>query len=144
MNTFMAKPQEVEHKWLVLDATGLALGRLSTEAARLLRGKHKPIFTPHVDTGDYVIIINAEKAVLTGNKLTQKMFYTHSGFPGGIKETPYKRMMENKPELAVEHAVKGMIPHNKLGRAIAKKLFVYRGPDHPHQAQQPADWQIKG
>lgn len=144
MSTYMAKPNSFERKWYVIDAAGVPLGRLSTEVARILRGKHKPIFTPHVDTGDFVIVINADQAVLTGKKLTQKMFYRHSNFPGGLKVTPYKRLMEEKPELAVEHAVKGMIPHNRLGRQINKKLFVYSGAEHPHQAQKPEVWEIKG
>lgn len=144
MSTYMAKPNSFEQDWYVIDAAGVPLGRLSTEVARLLRGKHKPIFTPHIDTGDFVIVINAAQVVLTGNKLTQKMFYRHSNFPGGLKVTPYKRLMEEKPELAVEHAVKGMIPHNRLGRQIYKKLFVYSGAEHPHQAQKPENWEIKG
>ena len=144
MSTYMAKPNSFERKWYVIDAAGVPLGRLSTEVARLLRGKHKPIFTPHIDTGDFVIVINADQVVLTGKKLTQKMFYRHSNFPGGLKVTPYKRLMEEKPELAVEHAVKGMIPHNRLGRQIYRKLFVYSGAEHPHQAQTPENWDIKG
>ena len=141
MNTFMAKPADIVKNWYVLDAEGKALGRLATEAARILRGKHKPIFTPHLDTGDFVIIINAEKVVLTGNKLNKKKYYRHSGYPGGIKETVYSELMETKPTLAVEKAVKGMLPHNKLGRAIAKKLKVYAGSEHPHAAQQPRVWE---
>ena len=116
MRTFMAKAQEIERKWFVLDAANKPLGRVATEAARLLRGKHKPIFTPNVDTGDFVIIINAEQAVLTGNKLNQKVMYKHSGYPGGLKETPYSRLMVEKPERALEAAVRGMLPKNRLGR----------------------------
>ena len=124
MSTFFAKANAVERKWYVIDAAGLPLGRLATEAARILRGKHKPTFTPNVDTGDHVIIINAEKVVLTGNKLDQKMYRRHSGYPGGLKETPYRKLMQNMPERAVEHAVKGMLPHNKLGAQMYTKLKV--------------------
>lgn len=137
MSTYMAKPNEVERKWYVVDAAGQTLGRLATRIAEVLRGKHKPTFTPHVDTGDYVIVVNAEKVKLTGNKWEQKKYYRHSGYPGGLKETPYNKLVEKKPELIIEKAVRGMIPHNKLGRKIMKKLKVYAGPEHPHQAQQP-------
>ncbi|BAE82516.1 50S ribosomal protein L13 [Desulfitobacterium hafniense Y51] len=143
MSTFFAKANAVERKWYVIDAAGLPLGRLATEAARILRGKHKPTFTPNVDTGDHVIIINAEKVVLTGNKLDQKMYRRHSGYPGGLKETPYRKLMQNMPERAVEHAVKGMLPHNKLGAQMYTKLKVYRDENHPHQAQQPEAWTIQ-
>ncbi|AFL99041.1 MULTISPECIES: 50S ribosomal protein L13 [Desulfitobacterium] len=143
MSTFFAKANAVERKWYVIDAAGLPLGRLATEAARILRGKHKPTFTPNVDTGDHVIIINAEKVVLTGNKLDQKMYRRHSGYPGGLKETPYRKLMQNMPERAVEHAVKGMLPHNKLGAQMYTKLKVYRDENHPHQAQQPEIWTIQ-
>lgn len=138
--TYMAKPSEVESKWYVLDAAGKPLGRVATEAARLLRGKHKPTFTPHIDTGDHVIIINAAEAILTGNKLDQKFAYHHSGYPGGIKSISYRKLMEQKPELAMEYAVKGMIPHNRLGKQIMKKLRIYAGADHAHQAQKPEVW----
>lgn len=138
--TYMAKPSEVEKKWYVLDASDKPLGRVASEAARLLRGKHKPTFTPHIDTGDHVIVINAEKAILTGKKLDQKYYYHHSGYPGGIKSISYRRLMETKPELAMELAIKGMIPHNRLGRQIMKKVRVYRGEDHRHQAQKPEVW----
>ena len=124
MRTFMAKAQEIERKWFVLDAANKPLGRVATEAARLLRGKHKPIFTPNVDTGDFVIIINAGQAVLTGNKINQKVMYKHSGYPGGLKETPYSRLMAEKPERALEAAVRGMLPKNRLGRKMIKKLKV--------------------
>ncbi|MDI3546800.1 MAG: large subunit ribosomal protein [Halanaerobiales bacterium] len=137
MSTYIAKPNEVERKWYVVDAAGQTLGRLATRIAEVLRGKHKPTFTPHVDTGDYVIVVNAEKVKLTGNKWEQKKYYRHSGYPGGLKETPYNKLVEKKPELIIEKAVRGMIPHNKLGRKIMKKLKVYAGPEHPHQAQQP-------
>lgn len=141
MSTFMATPQNIERKWYILDAAGKPLGRLATEAARLLRGKHKTTFTPHVDTGDHVIIINAEKVVLTGKKIEQKVHYHHSGYPGGLKATGYKTLLQNRPERAIELAVKGMIPHNKLGSQMYRKLKVYRGAEHPHQAQKPEVWQ---
>ena len=143
MTTFFAKAQDQERKWLIIDATGIPLGRIATEAARLLRGKHKPTFTPNVDTGDHVIIINAEKLVLTGNKLNAKVYRRHSGFPGGLKEIPYKKLMQIMPERAMEHAVKGMLPHNKLGAQMYTKLKVYKGESHPHQAQQPEIWTIQ-
>ena len=142
MNTFMAKPAEIEKKWYVIDAAGRPLGRTATEAARILRGKHKPIFTPNVDTGDFVIIINAEQAVLTGYKINAKEYYEHSGYPGGLKEMTYKDLMAKKPILAVEKAVKGMLPHNRLGRAQGKKLKVYVGSAHPHAAQKPEVWEF--
>ncbi len=138
--TYMAKPREIQRKWYILDAAGKPLGRLATEAARILRGKHKPIYTPHIDTGDHVIVINAEKVVLTGNKLKQKEYIRHSGYPGGLKRTKYEKLMQQKPEFVVEKAIKGMLPHNRLGRAMASKLRVYRGPDHKHQAQVPEIW----
>lgn len=140
MKSYMAKPAEIERKWYVLDGAGKPLGRLATEAARILRGKHKPTFTPFIDTGDFVIIINADKVVLTGRKAEQKEWVRYSGYPGGLKRTKYKDLMAQRPQLAVELAVKGMLPHNRLGRAMAKKLKVYRGPDHPHQAQKPEFW----
>jgi len=143
MTTYMAKPQEVQRKWYILDATGKPLGRLASEAARLLRGKHKPIYTPHVDTGDHVIIINAEKVVLTGKKLDQKKWQRHSGYPGGLKSTDYRTLLQTKPELAVQLAVKGMLPHNRLGDKMLKKLRVYRGSQHPHQAKQPELWVVQ-
>jgi len=133
----MAKAEEVKKKWYVVDAAGKPLGRLASVVASILRGKHKPIYTPHVDTGDYVIVINAEKAVLTGKKLDQKVYRRHSGWPGGLKETKYRQLMENSPEKAVELAVKRMLPHNSLGRAMFRKLRVYMGPEHEHQAQKP-------
>ena len=138
--TYMAKPSEVESKWYILDAEGKSLGRVATEAARLLRGKHKPTFTPHIDTGDHVIVINAEKAILTGKKLEQKYAYHHSGYPGGLKSVSYAKLMETKPELAMEYAIKGMIPHNRLGKAVLKKLRIYKGAEHCHQAQKPEVW----
>ena len=138
--TYMAKPSEVEKKWYGLDAADKPLGRVATEAARILRGKHKPTFTPHIDTGDNVIVINAEKAVLTGKKLDQKYYHHHSGYPGGLKSISYRRLMETKPELAMELAIKGMIPHNRLGRQIMKKVRIYRGAEHCQQAQKPEVW----
>ena len=138
----MAKPAEIERKWYIIDAAGRPLGRTASEAARILRGKHKPKFTPHLDTGDFVIIINADQAILTGKKLDQKMYYHHSGYPGGLKEVKYKDLMAKKPVLAVEKAVKGMLPHNRLGRATAKKLKVYAGSEHPHAAQKPEIWEF--
>lgn len=138
--TFMAKPAEVQRKWYVIDAEGKVLGRVAVEAARILRGKHTPMFTPHVDTGDYVVVINADKVILTGNKLDQKMYNRHSGYPGGLKQTPYRVMMDKRPELMVEKAIKGMLPHNRLGTQQSKKLKVYAGSEHPHQAQQPEGW----
>lgn len=143
MSTYFAKAEEIERKWYVIDADGIPLGRLATEVARLLRGKHKPIFTPSVDTGDHVIVLNAEKVVLTGNKLQTKIYRTHSGYPGGLKETPYKKLMQNFPERAVEHAIKGMLPHNSLGAQMYRKLNVYRGAEHPHQAQKPEVWTVQ-
>ncbi len=141
MTTFMAKTGEIERKWYVIDATDKTLGRLASEIAVILRGKHKPIFTPHVDTGDHVIVINAEKVKLTGNKLRDKKFIYHTGYIGGLKSIDYRILMQNRPERAVETAVKGMIPHNRLGRQIIKKLKVYRGAEHPHQAQKPEVWE---
>ncbi|HSL93630.1 MAG TPA: 50S ribosomal protein L13 [Bacillota bacterium] len=143
-STYFAKPGDVERKWYVVDAAGQTLGRLATEVATVLRGKHKPTFTPHLDTGDFVIVINAEQIVLTGNKLTQKTYNRHSNYPGGFRQTPYGVLMKTKPEFVIEKAVKGMLPHNRLGRAQGKKLKVYRGPEHPHQAQLPQELAIKG
>ncbi len=137
MKSFIAKPNEVERKWYVIDAEGKTLGRLSTEVATLLRGKHKPTYTPHVDTGDHVIIVNCAKVVLTGKKLDQKMHRHHSGYMGGMKETPYRKFMAERPEEAVYLAVKGMLPHNILGRQMIKKLRTYAGPEHENQAQKP-------
>ena len=138
MKTFMQKKEAVERKWYVIDAEGQTLGRLATKAATILRGKHKVTYTPHVDCGDYVIIINAEKVALTGNKLADKKYYNHSGYPGGLRERTAGEMIEKYPEEMVERAIKGMLPHNRLGRAMGKKLFVYAGPDHKHSAQKPA------
>lgn len=137
MKTFVAKPNEVKRKWYIVDADGKTLGRLASEVAKVLRGKNKPIYTPHVDTGDFVIVVNADKVVLTGKKLEQKMYRHHSGYPGGMKEIKYRHMMETRPEKVIELAVKGMLPKNSLGRAMYKKLKVYKGIEHPHQAQLP-------
>ena len=143
MNTYMAKPADVQRKWYIVDAQDVVLGRLATRVATVLRGKHKTTYTPHVDTGDYVIIINAEKAVLTGKKLDQKMYYTHSGFPGGLSQTPYRRLMQEKPEFAVKKAIVGMLPKGPLGRSMAKKLRVYAGPEHEYAAQKPETLELK-
>ena len=137
MKTFMASPATIERKWYVVDAEGKTLGRLASEVAKVLRGKHKPIFTPHIDTGDYVIVVNAEKVKVTGKKLNQKIYYHHSGYVGGMKETTLKNMLADKPERVVELAVKGMLPKGPLGRQMYKKLFVYAGPEHKHAAQKP-------
>lgn len=142
--TYMAKPHEVERKWYVVDAAGQTLGRLSSEVASILRGKLKPTYTPHVDTGDHVIVINADQIQLTGKKWQQKKYYRHSGYPGGLKETTAAELLAKKPEKMIELAVKGMLPKNSLGRAQLKKLKVYAGSEHPHQAQQPEVWELRG
>ncbi|GAB1823063.1 50S ribosomal protein L13 [Herbidospora sp. RD11066] len=142
MSTFTPKPNDVERQWYVIDATDVVLGRLASHVANLLRGKHKPIFANHVDTGDFVIIINAGKVALSGNKLEQKKAYRHSGYPGGLRSVTYGELMEKRPDRAVEKAVKGMLPKNALGRKIAKKLKVYAGSEHPHQAQSPVPFEI--
>ena len=137
MNSFMANPAKVERKWYVVDATGYTLGRLASEVAKVLRGKNKPIFTPHIDTGDYVIIVNAEKIKVTGKKLDQKIYYHHSDYVGGMKETTLREMLAKKPEKVVELAVKGMLPKGPLGREMFTKLHVYAGAEHPHTSQKP-------
>jgi large subunit ribosomal protein L13 len=142
VRTYQPKPTEVERQWHVIDANDVVLGRLAVQAATLLRGKHKPIFAPHVDTGDFVVIINADKVALTGAKLRDKKDYRHSGYPGGLSATSYAELLEKNPRRAVEKAVKGMLPHNKLGRQMIKKLKVYAGPEHPHSAQQPVAYEI--
>lgn len=142
LRTYTPKPGEVSREWLVIDATDVVLGRLASQTATLLRGKHKPVFAPHVDTGDFVIIINADKVALTGSKLEQKRDYRHSGYPGGLTATSYTELMEKNPRRAIEKAVKGMLPHNKLGRQQLGKLKVYAGPDHPHAAQKPTPYTI--
>lgn len=143
MKTFVPKAHEVERKWYVVDAQNMVLGRLASQVASILRGKHKPIFDPSVDTGDYVIIVNADKVRLTGHKLDQKIYYHHSGYVGGLKKTKYRDLMANKPEFAVRRSVTGMLPKNVLGRKMGKKLFVYAGPDHQHQAQLPQVLELK-
>lgn len=137
MKTFSAKPAEVKRDWYVIDAKGKTLGRMATEIARRLRGKHKPEYTPHVDTGDYIVVVNAEKVHVTGKKTTDKIYYRHSGFPGGIKSLTFEKLIEKAPERVIQLAVKGMLPKNPLGRAMLRKLKVYAGPDHAHAAQQP-------
>ena len=140
--TFMANAQNVERKWYVVDAEGQTVGRLAAEVAKVLRGKHKPTFTPHVDTGDFVIVINAEKAVFTGKKLIDKTYFRHSGYNGGTTFTPAGQMMEKFPERVIEHAVRGMLPKNRLGEQMYRKLNVYAGPEHPHAAQQPEELKL--
>ena len=137
MKTFMASPATIDRKWYVVDATGMTLGRLASEVASVLRGKNKPIFTPHIDTGDYVIIVNAEKIAVTGKKLDQKVYYHHSDYVGGMKSAILREKLNKKPEEVIEHAVKGMLPKGPLGREMYKKLFVYAGPEHKHAAQKP-------
>jgi large subunit ribosomal protein L13 len=143
MKTHTTKPSEITREWWLVDAEGVVLGRLASEVAKRLRGKHKPTFSPHLDTGDYVVIVNAAKIVMTGNKLTDKRFYRHSGYPGGLREVPYSKIMSTKPELAIEKAVKGMLPSNKLGRAMLKKLKVYAGPEHAQGPQNPKPLDLK-
>ncbi|HJC10391.1 MAG TPA: 50S ribosomal protein L13 [Candidatus Blautia merdigallinarum] len=137
MNSYMANPDKVERKWYVVDADGQTLGRLASEVAKVLRGKNKPIYTPHIDTGDYVIVVNADKVKVTGKKLDQKIYYRHSDYVGGMKEFTLREMMDKKPERVIELAVKGMLPKGPLGRAMIKKLHVYAGPEHNHAAQKP-------
>lgn len=137
MKSYLAKPNEIERKWYVIDAEGKTLGRLSTQIASILRGKHKPEFTPHVDTGDFVIVVNAEKVVLTGKKLDQSFHTYHTGYPGGLKQVSFRRILAEKPEQLLYNSVKGMLPKNRLGRQMLKKFKVYAGPDHKHEAQQP-------
>jgi large subunit ribosomal protein L13 len=142
MTTVSAKPAEVRREWYVVDAEGKTLGRLATEIARRLKGKHKPIFTPHVDTGDYIVVVNAGKVRVTGNKLQDKMYYRHTGYVGNMKSISLEKLLAKAPERVIETAVKGMLPRNPLGRAMMKKLRVFGGPDHPHQAQQPQPLEI--
>lgn len=143
MKTFSAKPQEVTRQWQVVDASGLVLGRLATEIARRLRGKHKPVYTPHVDTGDYIIVINAKNIDITGRKEDNKLYHHHTGFPGGIKTRTFREIRDNKPEEVIMKAVKGMMPRNALGRQMLSKLKIYAGSEHAHQAQQPVELKIK-
>jgi large subunit ribosomal protein L13 len=142
MKTFVAKPESVQRDWYVVDAADKTLGRLAAEIALRLRGKHKPEFTPHVDTGDYIVVVNAEKITVTGNKALGKIYYSHSGYPGGLKEATFEKMIEKKPEMVLEKAVKGMLPKGPLGRAMFRKLKVFVGPEHTHQAQQPQSLDI--
>jgi large subunit ribosomal protein L13 len=142
MRTYMAKPGEFARRWVVVDVSGKVLGRAATEIARVLRGKHRPTFTPHVDTGDFVVVLNAEKVVFTGDKHEKKIYWRHTLYPGGIKGTPAGRMLETHPEDVIRKAVKGMLPKNHLGRQLLKKLKVYRGEKHPHEAQQPQPYSI--
>ena len=142
LKTYYAKPNEVEREWVLIDAEDMVLGRVATEAARILKGQHKPQYTPHVDTGDFVVIINADKIRVTGTKAGKKTYYRHSGFPGGLKSETFNEAMAKHPERVIEHAVKGMLPKNTLGRAMGMKLKVYAGPEHPHMAQQPRQIKI--
>jgi large subunit ribosomal protein L13 len=137
MKTFSAKPADVQHDWFVVDAAGKTLGRLAAEIATRLRGKHKPEYTPHVDTGDFIVVVNAEKVQVTGKKASDKIYYSHSEFPGGIKEISFEKLIDKAPERVLEIAVRGMLPHNPLGRAMFRKLKIYAGAQHPHAAQQP-------
>lgn len=143
-NTYMQKKEEISRNWYVIDATDMTLGRLATKAATILRGKHKPTFTPHVDCGDFVIVVNASKVNLTGNKMDAKIYRNHSGYPGGLRERTAREMKENYPEEMIERAIKGMLPKGRLGRQMYKKLFVYEGSTHPHMAQQPKEIKIEG
>ena len=143
MKTYVAKPSTIEKKWYVVDAKGKTLGRLATVVADTLRGKRKPIYTPNLDTGDFVIVINAEQIVVTGNKPEQKVYYHHSGYPGGLREETYAKLLARRPEEIVRRAVRGMLPHNKLGRAQIRKLKIYTGAEHPHEAQMPVPLEIK-
>lgn len=142
--SYMANAQTIERKWFVVDATDLVLGRLSTEVATLLKGKHKPTYTPHVDCGDYVIIVNADKVALTGNKLDDKLYYRHSEYPGGLKSRTAKRMLELQPQKVLEKSIRGMLPKNRLGEDMYRKLYVYAGSEHPHQAQKPEVYTLRG
>lgn len=142
--TYMAKPQQVERKWYIVDAAGQTLGRLASEVASILRGKTKPEFTPHVDTGDFVVVINADQVVLTGKKLQKKMYYRHSQYPGGLKVTSAQEMLAKRPDRMIELAVYGMLPKNRLGDKLKTKLNVYAGSEHPHAAQQPQVWELRG
>ena len=135
--TYVTKPDDIERRWYVVDASGKTLGRLASEVAQVVRGKHKPIYSPSIDAGDFVIVVNAERIHVTGNKLDDKVYYRHSSYPGGLKEVPLRRMLEKHPTRVIRHAVKGMLPKNRLGRKMLKKLKVYAGPEHPHEAQQP-------
>lgn len=143
MNSYVQKKETIKRKWYIIDAEGKPLGRVASKAAHILRGKHKATYTPNIDCGDFIIIVNAEKAILTGNKLDKKMYYNHSGYPGGLRERTAREMQERYPVEMVERAVKGMLPHNRLGRQMYKKLFVYVGSEHPHMAQKPEIMEVK-
>jgi large subunit ribosomal protein L13 len=144
VKTFSPKPADLQRAWWVVDADGQILGRLAAEVAHILRGKHKPIFAPHADAGDYVIVVNAKGIKLSGNKLQQKMMVRHSGYPGGLTQTPYEEILATRPRVVIEKAVKGMLPHNRLGRAMLSKLKVYDGPEHPHGSQNPQPRKLNG
>ena len=144
MKTYSAKPESVQREWFIVDAAEQTLGRLATEIARRLKGKHKPEYTPHVDTGDYIVVINADKIRVTGNKTTDKMYYRHTGYPGGLRSISFDKLIDHKPEMIIEQAVKGMLPKNPLGRDMYRKLKVYAGSEHPHAAQQPQTLEING
>ena len=143
MKTFVTDPNKIEREWYVVDATGQTLGRLASQVAHVLRGKHKPIYSPSVDAGDHVVIVNAEKIHVTGRKLDQKIYYRYTGYPGGLKEITLRNLLQKHPTRVIEHAVRGMLPKNRLGRRMFKKLKVYAGPDHPHEAQQPSPFELK-
>ncbi|MEO7804571.1 MAG: 50S ribosomal protein L13 [Actinomycetota bacterium] len=143
MKTHSTKASEIKREWFIVDADDKILGRLAAEVAHILRGKHKPMFTPHLDTGDHVVVVNAAKVRLSGNKAENKVYYRHSGYPGGIRELKYSKLIETRPEQVVEQAIKGMLPHNRLGRSLSSKLKVYAGSDHPHAAQQPKPLELK-
>jgi len=143
MKTYQAKKEELKHQWYLVNAEGKVLGRLASELAKILRGKHKPTFTPHVDTGDFVVVVNAEKVGLTGKKLKDKIYYRHTGYPGGIKEVSAEKLLAKKPTELIRRAVKGMLPKNSLGRQMLRKLKVYAGPNHPHKAQNPVPLELK-
>lgn len=143
MKSYMARPHEVERKWHLIDAEGQTLGRLATEIARLLRGKNKPQYTPHIDTGDFVVVVNAEKVVVTGNKAEQKVYYRHTRYPGGLRETSFEAMLERKPTEILRRAVRGMMPKTRLGRQQLRKLKIYAGPEHPHEAQNPQLYKVR-
>ncbi|MBN1579296.1 MAG: 50S ribosomal protein L13 [Anaerolineae bacterium] len=142
MKTHIVKESDIQREWFIVDAEGKTLGRLASKVAQILRGKHKPIFSPHSDSGDFVIVVNADKITVTGNKVDQKMYYRHSGYIGGLKERTFREQLRRHPDEIIKQAVKGMLPHNRLGRKIIKKLKVYAGPEHPHQAQQPQDLKL--
>jgi large subunit ribosomal protein L13 len=144
VKTYIAKPQQIKREWFLVDATNKPLGRLASQVAHILMGKHKPYYTPHLDVGDYVVVVNCDKVKLTGKKLEKKIYYRHSGYPGGLKQIPYEKLLQEKPERVLELAIKRMLPNNRLGRAMFKKLKVYKGPEHPHKAQQVKPLSLKG